>query len=101
MLPVVDDTIELSEYIEFRWFDGMIPHVKDRRIPVSVLAAAAGDRRDSVEAIAQNYELSEAQVLAALFYYSMHADEVDRADEAYRRRYPAPDEKLMVDLLDR
>jgi uncharacterized protein (DUF433 family) len=86
--------LDLSKYIEKRFF-GERPHIRDRRIPVAVIAYTARDNQHGVADLVYDFTLSESEVLAALLYYAEHKDEIDAQqaaekalfDEMYRQQY--------------
>jgi uncharacterized protein (DUF433 family) len=85
-------TVDLSKYIETRWF-GERPHVRGRRIPVATIAYSARSQGWDIIELAYQFTLSQAQVLSALLYYEEHKTEIDaqetlnqaELDEAYRQ----------------
>jgi uncharacterized protein (DUF433 family) len=76
-------TIDLSKYIETQLFQDR-PHIRGRRIPVATIAYNARTNGWGVSELADNFGLSDEQVLAALLYYSDHASEVDAQEAAYQ-----------------
>ena len=74
--------INLSKYVETRYF-GERPHLKGRRIPIATLAYAARDNQHDVEQLMAGFDLTEAEVLAALLYYVDHRAELDAQEAAY------------------
>ncbi len=85
-----DFVIDLSQYIETRFF-GERPHVRGRRIPLWVIAHTAADNGHGISELMVDFDLSEAEVLAALLFYSEHKSiiEVQEAatDQEYRHFY--------------
>lgn len=71
-------TLDLSHYIGER--DGRAVLKHRRRIWVSLIAANAYRARRSVLEIADDYGLTETQVLAALLYYVEHKAEIEAQD---------------------
>ena len=69
----------LEKYIETRLF-GERPHIRGRRIWVSMIAANAERNNLSVSELAYEFSLTQKEVLAALLYYQEHKDEIDRQD---------------------
>jgi uncharacterized protein (DUF433 family) len=69
----------LDEYIDKRYF-GERPHIRGRRILVSMVASNAEENQWGVSRLAEEFTLSETQVLAALLYYREHKDEIDQQD---------------------
>jgi uncharacterized protein (DUF433 family) len=74
IIPIAE-TIDLSQYIENRLMSGR-PHIKGRRIPVSMVVANA--TVFTVEQIADEFDISPKEVLSALFYYQNHQIEIDQ-----------------------
>jgi uncharacterized protein (DUF433 family) len=76
--------------------NGPQPRIAGRGIKVKYLAVWHKDRGMSAEEIADQYDLSLAQVHAALAYYYIHQEEIDaelRADDEFaeelRQRTPS------------
>ena len=80
----VPSTVDLSKYIETRRMENR-PHIRGRRLPVSVVARSAKAHRWSIAEIAYEFTLTEEQVLAALLYYREHKAEIDAQDEEEQR----------------
>ena len=76
--------LDLSKYIEVRLF-GERPHVRGRRIPVATIASNANAHGWSNVETADEFGLSEMQVLAALLYYAEHKVIID-AQEAEEQK---------------
>lgn len=74
--------LDLSKYIEKRWFQER-PHIRGRRIPVATVAYVAHENKESVAELMDDFSLSEAEVLAALLYYSENKAEIDAQEAAY------------------
>lgn len=75
--------IDLSKYIEVRIF-GERPHIRNRRIPVSTIAHSADSQGWNISELADNFTLSEQEVLAALLYYGEHKAEIEAQEAAYQ-----------------
>lgn len=75
--------LDLSKYIEKRLF-GDRPHVRGRRVPVATIAYNASAQGWDVARLAEEFTLSEAQVLSALLYYEEHKVEIDAQEAAYQ-----------------
>jgi uncharacterized protein (DUF433 family) len=75
----VPTTVDLRKYIETRFY-GERPHIRGRRVLVSMIAANSEGNKWSVPELAYNFGLSEEQVLAALLYYLEHKTEIDKQD---------------------
>jgi len=73
--------IDLSPYIETRFF-GERPHVRNRRVPVAVIAYNAYENKWDVPRLSYEFTLSETQVLAALLYYQQHKEMIDAQEAA-------------------
>lgn len=77
-------TIDLSKYIESRFF-GERPHIRGRRIPVAQIARRMRLNSLTIGETAEDFTLTEAEVLAALLYYEEHQSQLD-AQEAEEER---------------
>jgi uncharacterized protein (DUF433 family) len=75
--------LDLSKYIEMRIF-GQRPHIRGRRIPVATLAYASKSQAWGVHDLAEEFSLSENEVLAALLYYAEHQALIDEQEQAYQ-----------------
>jgi uncharacterized protein (DUF433 family) len=82
----VPATSDLSKYIDFTFF-GERPHIRGRRIWVSMIAANADRNQWSVAELAHNFSLSEEEILAALLYYREHKEEIDRQDAEAQKQF--------------
>ena len=71
--------LDLRKYIETRFY-GQRPHIRGRRLLVSMITANAEDNHMTVPELAYDFTISEEQVLAALLYYREHQEEIDRQD---------------------
>ena len=85
MNPVI---VDLSKYIETRLFEER-PHIRDRRIPVAVIAYQKRLNDWSVADTAYNFSLSEAEILAALLYYEEHKAEIDQQEAEEQEKFEA------------
>jgi len=54
------------------------PRIAGTRMPVAAIAEMYLDMKESLEEIAQKYDLSLAQVHGAMAYYYEHREEIDR-----------------------
>jgi uncharacterized protein (DUF433 family) len=79
-------SIDLSQYVETRLF-GDRPHIKRRRIPVHVIAHVAMDNNASLSELMCDFDLSEAEALAALLYYNEHKEAIEAQEAAIREEY--------------
>lgn len=81
VMVMVDKSLSeryLADYIE--WKDGRATIRGRRYFPVSFVASAAHARNMTVAEIAEDYTLTETQVMAALWFYNLYKDEVDAQD---------------------
>jgi uncharacterized protein (DUF433 family) len=79
-------TADLSKYIDFKFF-GRRPHIRGRRIWVSMIAANANANQWNVPQLAHEFSLTEEEVLAALLYYHEHKDEIDQQDTEEQKSF--------------
>lgn len=79
----VPAAVDLRKYIETRFF-GERPHIRGRRIPVATIAYNATGNGWSIIELMDNFNVSEAEVLAALLYYSENKDLIDAQEKAYQ-----------------
>jgi uncharacterized protein (DUF433 family) len=79
-------TVDLRKYIEVRLFDDR-PHIRGRRIPVANVVGTMQANNLSVAETADNFTISEAEVLAALLYYQEHKTEIDQQEEEEARLF--------------
>lgn len=91
-------TADLSKYIDFKFF-GERPHIRGRRIWVSMIAVNEQANQWRITELAADFSLTEEEVLAALLYYREHKAEIDRQDDEDARlwdetyeRYGKPNE---------
>jgi len=75
----IPTTADLSKYIDFKYF-GNRPHIRGRRVWVSMIAANAAANQWNITTLAHEFSLTEEEVLAALLYYREHKTEIDRQD---------------------
>jgi uncharacterized protein (DUF433 family) len=78
--------IALNKYIDNTLF-GERPHVRERRILVSMIAANAAENQWSNLRLAEEFSLSEEEVLAALLYYREHKEEIDQQDAEEQKQF--------------
>jgi len=83
MTTIQDDTttVNLRKYIEVRLM-GDKPHIRRRRLPVSMIAYAARDNDLGIADLTETFDLSEAQVLAGLLYYKENQTLIDDQEKA-------------------
>lgn len=77
MKPSIHEKADLSKYIEIR--DNR-PHIRGRRLPIAFIVSAQKVQHLSIAELADEFTLSEPQVLAALLYYYEHQPEIDAQD---------------------
>jgi uncharacterized protein (DUF433 family) len=65
------------------------PHIRGRRLLVSMVAANAQRESLSASQLAYEFGLSEEEVLAALLYYRAHKTEIDAQDVAEQKLFDA------------
>ncbi|GIL13405.1 MAG: hypothetical protein BroJett038_21250 [Chloroflexota bacterium] len=82
----VPTTVDLRKYIDTKYY-GTRPHIRGRRVLVSMIAANAESNSWNVPQLAYEFSLSEEQVLAALLYYREHKAEIDRQDAEEQKRF--------------
>jgi len=70
-LPIA---VELGKYIDER---GIIPTIQGRDIPVATIAYRALSGSWCIESLAYEFTLSDAEVLAALVYYTQFRTLID------------------------
>ncbi len=81
-------SVDLRKYIDTKFY-GERPHIRGRRVLVSMIAANAEHNNLSVAELAYEFSLSDEQVLAALLYYREHKAEIDRQDEDEQKLFDA------------
>lgn len=86
MASDIPTIVDLRKYIDATFF-GERPHIRGRRVLVSMIAANARANDWSVARLAQEFSLSEAEVLAALLYYDEHKADIDRQDAEEQRLF--------------
>jgi uncharacterized protein (DUF433 family) len=82
------ETVDSSKYVETRLI-GRLPHIRGRRLPMTFVASAERATGLSVAELADEFSLSEEQVLAALLYYHEHRAELDAMDREETRFWAA------------
>ena len=80
----IPQTVDLRKYIDAKLMEEH-PHIRGRRVPVSLVAGAAEAHHWTVAELAYEFTLSEEQVLAALLYYREHKAEIDAQDVEEQR----------------
>ncbi len=75
----VPTTVDLRKYIETRFY-GERPHIRGRRVLVSMIAANAEHNNLSLSELAYEFSLSQEEILAALLYYREHKSVIDQQD---------------------
>jgi uncharacterized protein (DUF433 family) len=86
MVSETPTVVDLSKYIDTTFY-GERPHIRGRRVLVSMMAANARDNDWPVSRLAREFSLSEEEVLAALLYYHEHKEEIDRQDAEEQRQF--------------
>jgi uncharacterized protein (DUF433 family) len=71
--------VDLRKYIDTQFY-GERPHIRGRRLLVSMISANFESNHMSVSELAYDFSLTEEQVLAALLYYREHKTEIDQQD---------------------
>ena len=79
-------TIDPTKYIETRFF-GKRPHIRGRRIPVAIIAYNARTNKWTPDELAYNFNVSAAEVLAALLYYQEHTAEIDAQEVKEQQQF--------------
>jgi uncharacterized protein (DUF433 family) len=80
--------VDLSKYIDNSLMSGR-PHVRGRRVPVWLIAANAEKRVVSIAELADEFTITEEEVLAALLYYREHRSEIEAQTEEDKRMFEA------------
>jgi uncharacterized protein (DUF433 family) len=80
----VPATIDLSKYIDTKFF-GERPHIRGRKVLVTTVALNHHTNQWGIGQLAEEFTLSEEQVLAALLYYREHQQELDAQDAEEQR----------------
>jgi uncharacterized protein (DUF433 family) len=75
----IPTTVDLRKYNDTQFY-GERPHIRGRRLPVSMIAANAEGNHWDVSDLSYNFGLAEEEVLAALLYYREHKAEIDQQD---------------------
>jgi uncharacterized protein (DUF433 family) len=78
--------LSLSKYVEKRYY-GERPHIRGRRLLVSMIAANEQANHWNNRQLADEFGLSEEEVLAALLYYREHKSEIDRQDAEAQQEF--------------
>lgn len=89
-MAVQTSAIDLSKYIDTQWF-GERPHIRGRRIPIWVIVHTAVDNDHGIPELMYDFDLTEAEVLAAILYYAEHKDEIEALEAADRALYEGID----------
>ena len=79
-------TADLRKYIDTVYY-GERPHIRGRRLLVSMIAANYETNALSIEELAHEFTISEEEVLAALLYYREHRAEIDQQDARENERF--------------
>ena len=82
----VPAAVDLRKYIEVRLF-GERPHIRGRRIPIAIIVRRMRTNHWTIAETAEDFELSEAEVSAALLFYEEHKEEIDQQEEEEARLF--------------
>jgi uncharacterized protein (DUF433 family) len=80
-------TLDVTNYIEFKFWDGKHPHIIGRRVRVSWIAYYMRDNKWGISDLARELSLTENEVAAAILYYAQHKDEIDALEQAEKEEY--------------
>jgi uncharacterized protein (DUF433 family) len=83
MTTKTPSTVDLSKYIEQRFFGGG-SHIRGRRVPVATIAHSACSQGRSVGELAYQFSVTEVEVLSALLYYEENRDTLEAQENAYQ-----------------
>ncbi len=75
----IPTTVDLRKYIETRFY-GERPHIRGRRVLVSMIASNEEHNNLSISELAYEFSLSQEEILAALLYYHEHKAVIDQQD---------------------
>lgn len=82
----IPTTVDLHKYIDTTFY-GERPHIRGRRMLVSMIAANAESRQLSTAQLAHEFTLTAEEVLAALLYYREHQAEIDQQDIEEQKQF--------------
>ena len=82
----IPTTIDLRKYIDTTFYAER-PHIRGRRVLVSMIAANARENDWSAARLAHEFSLTEEQILAALLYYHEYKTEIDQQDVEEQQRF--------------
>ena len=71
--------VDLSKYIDMVHF-GDRPHIRGRRVPVGMIVRRMQVNSWTVEQTAEDFALTETEILAALLYYEQHKALIDQQE---------------------
>jgi uncharacterized protein (DUF433 family) len=86
MTTQIPTTVDLSKYIETRFFEDR-PHIRGRRVPIAVIVRRARVNNWTAAQTAYDFTLSEAEVLAALLYYQEHQEQIEQQEAEENARF--------------
>ncbi len=73
------DSDTIQKYIDFKFY-GKRPHIRGRRLLVSMIAANEQADQWQIPELAADFGLTVEAVLAAILYYREHKEEIDLQD---------------------
>lgn len=82
----IPEKVDLRKYVEIRFFENR-PHIRERRVPVATVAYNFHTNQWTVSETAENFGLTEPEVLAALLYYEEHRAEIDVQEQEENRLF--------------
>ena len=82
----IPEVTDLRKYIETRFY-GERPHIRGRRLLVSMIAANVEGNTWTIAETSRNFGITESEVLAALLYHREHNDEIDGQDREELRQF--------------
>ncbi len=76
---VLDESESIHKYIDFKFY-GTRPHIRGRRLLVTMVAANEQADQLRISELASDFSLSVEEVLAAILYYREHKSDLDQQD---------------------
>jgi uncharacterized protein (DUF433 family) len=86
-LATKDLTLDVTRYIEFKFWEGKHPHIAGRRVRVSWIAHYLRDNDIGISDLARDLSLTENQVAAAMLYYEQHQEEIEAVESEEYEEY--------------
>jgi uncharacterized protein (DUF433 family) len=80
--------VNLEKYIEVRLCEDR-PHLRDRRIPVAMIARRMRANSWTVAETAYDFSVTEAEIVAALLYYEEHLVEIEAQEQVEQAKFEA------------